>query len=246
MIKRRVQQLARRLFETSEALLLQDWRRYRRPEERHLQRLLATLDIDCVFDVGANSGQYASMLRDYCNYKGLIISFEPTPSLVESLKVSARADPLWQIEAVALGRTESEMVFRTWKQSQSNSFLPLTPNAGDSISNCDATEIKVRVRTLDAMFGDLQVKFGFKRPFLKMDTQGYDLEVFAGGRTIIETFLGLQSELSIQPYYAGAPDWHESLATYTSAGFIMSAVIENNGHQFPELHELDCIMIRKV
>ena len=46
-------------------------------EQDHLRKLLAALKVDCVFDVGANVGQYASMLRHQAKYKGRIISFEP-------------------------------------------------------------------------------------------------------------------------------------------------------------------------
>src|SRR5690349_18103875 len=45
------------------------------PEQEHLKRLLSHLEIDCVFDVGANVGQYATMLRKHAGYKGRIISF---------------------------------------------------------------------------------------------------------------------------------------------------------------------------
>jgi FkbM family methyltransferase len=245
MLKNLLRQSGHRLFQSAESHLLQHWRRYRRAEERHLERLLAALEIDCVFDVGANAGQYATMLRDYCDYKGLIISFEPTPNLVEGLKTAASRDPLWHIEPVALGKAKGELIFRTWKQSQSNSFLPLAPGAADALSNADATEIKVGVQTLNDIFPTLRSRYGFKRPFLKMDTQGYDLEVFAGGLSIMDQMLGLQSELSIQPYYDGAPDWLHALASYKAAGFILSTMIDNNDHQFPILHEMDCIMIRK-
>jgi FkbM family methyltransferase len=245
MFKKLLRQSGHRLFRGAESLLLQNWRRYRRPEERHLERLLAALEIDCVFDVGANTGQYASMLRDYCGYKGLIISFEPTPNLAECLQTAAKTNPLWHIEPVALGRAKGELTFRTWKQSQSNSFLPLAPGAADAISNADATELKVEVQTLDDIFPALRRRHDFKRPFLKMDTQGYDLEVFSGGLSIMDQMVGLQSELSIQPYYDGAPDWLHALATYRDAGFILSTMIDNNDHQFPVLHEMDCIMVRE-
>ena len=50
-------------------------------EQEHLRRLLRYLRVDCVYDVGANAGQYAGMLRDKADYKGRIISFEPIPWL---------------------------------------------------------------------------------------------------------------------------------------------------------------------
>ena len=49
-------------------------------EEQHLKRFFAHFDIDCVFDVGANVGQYATALRDRVGFRGQIISFEPNPA----------------------------------------------------------------------------------------------------------------------------------------------------------------------
>ncbi len=45
-------------------------------EVEALRRLLRYLEVDCVFDVGANSGQYARQLRNLVEFSGTIISFE--------------------------------------------------------------------------------------------------------------------------------------------------------------------------
>jgi hypothetical protein len=50
-------------------------------EEEHLRRFLRHFEVDCVFDVGANSGQYATMVRERAGYLGPIVSFEPNQTL---------------------------------------------------------------------------------------------------------------------------------------------------------------------
>jgi len=42
--------------------------------------------------------------------------------------------------------------------------------------------------------------------FLKMDTQGWDLDVFVGCGTCLASVVGLQSELSIRSVYEAMPD----------------------------------------
>src|SRR5216683_8217255 len=70
-------------------------------EEDYLERFTSTYQIDCVFDIGANEGQYASKLRRKLNYEGLIISFEPVPDVAKVLKARAARDPKWIVAELA-------------------------------------------------------------------------------------------------------------------------------------------------
>jgi hypothetical protein len=75
-----------------------------------------------------------------------------------------------------------------------------------------------------------------------MDTQGHDLAVARGAGGCLQQFVGLQSELSLTPLYAGAPSYSEALAYFCGEGFKPSALVPNNAGQFPDVHEIDCIM----
>ena len=46
------------------------WRLAHFPFGEHLRRILQTFEIDCVLDVGANTGQYRDFLRDQVGYEG--------------------------------------------------------------------------------------------------------------------------------------------------------------------------------
>src|SRR5882724_7760563 len=70
--------------------------------ETHLSQLLPKLGIDCVLDVGANQGQYGSMLRR-TGYRGRIISYEPVKASFDILKARAAKDPHWRVCNYALG-----------------------------------------------------------------------------------------------------------------------------------------------
>jgi len=61
-----------------------------------MERLLASYGVDCVFDVGANTGQYAEGLRNL-GYKGRIISFEPLSAAHALLIENSRDDPEWVV-----------------------------------------------------------------------------------------------------------------------------------------------------
>jgi FkbM family methyltransferase len=235
-------------FEKLLSLRLVDRRRLNLlPEQTHLRRLLAHLDVDCVFDVGANTGQYASMLRRKARFKGRIISFEPIPEAAEELRRRAAHDPLWTVEEIALADQPGVREFNIMASSE---FSSLSDPRSDEVARFSALNrpvrtIPVKTQTLAEAFNRLQPEFGFRRPFLKMDTQGFDLAVLRGAGDILSRFVGFQSELSVRRIYKDAVDFREALTFYQSLGFDLSAFVPNNGGHFPALIEIDCIMVRR-
>jgi FkbM family methyltransferase len=235
-------------FEKLLALRLVDKRRLNLlPEQTHLKKLLAHLDVDCVFDVGANTGQYASMLRRKAGFKGRIVSFEPIPEAAAEVQRKASRDPLWTMEQIALADTPGQREFNIMASSE---FSSLSDPRSDDVARFSALNrpvrtIVVETQTLAQAFDRLRSQFGFKRPFLKMDTQGFDLAVLKGGADVLSSFVGFQSELSVRRIYQDAVDFREALTFYQSLGFDLSAFVPNNGGHFPALIEIDCIMVRR-
>lgn len=217
------------------------------PEQTHLQRLLTHFKVDCVFDVGANTGQYATMLRRKAGFKGRIISFEPIPEAAEKARRKAKSDPLWTIEELALADTSESRLFNVMAGSE---FSSLSAPRNDEVGrfaamNRPVRSIMVEAETLGSAFQRLQAEYGFKRPFLKMDTQGFDLAVLRGAGDALSNFVGFQSELSIRRIYQDAADFREAITFYQSLGFDLSAFAPNNAGHFPALIEIDCIMVRR-
>ncbi len=161
-------------------------------EEGHLRRFLSHFEIDCVFDVGANDGAYATMLRNRAAYTGPIISFEPNPDIAVILKEKARRDPRWFVEEVALGSLSQRAKFNVTVESELASLHEPQFNETDlfiSAANISRV-IDVTVSTLEIEMRKYWTKLGFKRPFLKMDTQGHDLEVALGAGKMLGSLLG--------------------------------------------------------
>ena len=105
-------------------------------------------------------------------------------------------------------------------------------------------ELSVNSETLFNAYTRLQKEHGFKKPFLKMDTQGYDVLVLKHGEEIIHNFIGLQSELAVNKLYKDSIDYREAITKYEQYGFSLSAFVPNNEGHFPRLIEIDCIMVR--
>ena len=216
-------------------------------EEQHLRRFLHHFEVDCVFDVGANLGQYAMMLRERAGYAGPIVSFEPNPHIAAKLRENASGDNNWFVEQTALGASAERGKFNVMTRDQMSSFhQPQTIETDLFRTEAIIAEtIEIKVSTLEIELAKYRLKFGFRRPFLKMDTQGHDVEIAKGAGDKLRDFVGLQSELAIKQIYAGAPNYIEALKFYSDSGFVLSAFVPNNAGHFPYLIETDCIMFRE-
>ncbi len=212
-----------------------------------LQRLLERLEVDCVIDVGANRGQYHDQLRELVGFRGRIVSVEPMSGLAAGLRArAAKEDPLWEIHACALGAAPGTARLNVMATDVFSSFLQPAEGAPFAEANTVVREEEVEVRTLAALLTDLQQRHGIRRPFLKLDTQGFDLEVLRGGEAVLPQIPGLQTEVAIQPLYAGMPTLEDTLAAlkqyrYDIAGFAPIAP----GTQFPRAVEMNCFAVHE-
>lgn len=230
----------------SRARLVDPSRLWQLWEASHLERLLPALGVDCVFDVGANDGQYARMLRRQAGYRGLIVSFEPIPEAAERVRRLARAALPWQVEELALSAVDGQAELNVMASPQFSSLSQPRHDDTDLFVNMNALArtVSVRTETLATAYRRLHARHGFRSPFLKLDTQGFDVKIVNGGAEVIQHFVGLQSELAIRLLYADSVDFRQALSIYEGHGFRLSAIVPNNAGHFPELMESDCIMYR--
>lgn len=216
-------------------------------EVERLRQLFEFIDVDCVFDIGANEGQYAQQLRDKVGYKGRIISFEPTPSLIPRLSEISRADPNWFVEEVAVSDHNGYLDFNIMTSSQMSSIAAPRNDDTDLFReiNRPVETIKVRCEHLESIFDRISSQYDVQRPFLKMDTQGYDMIIARGADRTLSRFVGIQTELSIKRLYETSEAIGDSLAYFQKSGFELSSLVPNNQGHFPFLIEVDGLFIRE-
>lgn len=63
----------------------------------HLKKLFSNLNIECVIDVGVNTGGYHNFLRKQVGFQGIVLSFEPIKKHVEILQQSLENHSNWFI-----------------------------------------------------------------------------------------------------------------------------------------------------
>jgi FkbM family methyltransferase len=216
------------------------------PQRKFLRSLLQRLDIDCVIDVGANVGQYGNELR-MIGYDGQIVSFEPAPDCFALLSRRAETDPHWHAVNLALGAQAGAAMFNEMKASVFNSFRLPSAKETDlfSTENAVIRQTEVAVERLDIVLPQLRAKYGFRNIFLKMDTQGFDLQVFSGATAILPEIVAMQSELPVKRIYEDIPSWRDAIAVYEEAGFELSALYPVNP-SMAELVEMDCYLVNRA
>ena len=209
-----------------------------------LPALFGMYGVNCVIDVGAHEGEYAKRLRAG-GYTGRIVSFEPVPRALAALEQAADGDADWHVHGVALGREDGTTAMKVVHGTLS-SILPATKfGAGRYPRLQEPEEVEVEVKRLDRMLDGLLDGIAEPRPFLKLDTQGYDLDVFAGAGEAIERFVGMQSELALMQIYKGMPRMRKALATYEKAGFEIAALYPiSRQTRTGRVVEYDCVMVR--
>ncbi len=189
-------------------------------EGSRLMAMLRAQGIDTIFDVGANEGQFASMLREE-GFQGRIISFEPLSSAWERLNAKAKKDPLWEIAPRgAIGSTDGEIEFHIAGNSASSSALDMLATLLSAAPETAyvGTE-SVPLRRLDTVAGEYLREDAVL--LVKIDTQGYEAEVLKGGRQTLQRASGLHLELSLVPLYQGQALFDEVVDMVKEFGFEM-------------------------
>jgi FkbM family methyltransferase len=213
---------------------------------RHLLKLFELLKINCVIDVGANQGQYALMLRSF-GYKGHIISIEPIRETYALLRKETENDKLWQAYSFALGAENSIKQFNVCKRSKFSSFLVTSVYSKKVYGQSpllDHVE-QVEMKRLDSVMDELVKEIASPHIILKMDTQGYDIEVLKGASGCIDRIMAIQTELSVLPLYESMPRYNDALLYLESLGFHITGfftVIRDPASL--RLIEMDCVMTR--
>jgi len=213
------------------------------PYIRNLRSVLDRYDIQGVIDVGANIGQFGSLLRGI-GYKHWIVSFEPVRALFDELSKRAQGDNYWRCYCMALGDENKEKDIIVAEHAVFTSFLPGTEYSievfGDD-PRPSRTE-NVLLRRLDEQFPSFRNLS--ERWMLKLDTQGYDLKVLEGAMSSLPGISVLQTELSVRPIYFGMPSYREVLERLISLEYEISDLAAVNYDRQRRAIEFDCLLVR--
>jgi FkbM family methyltransferase len=208
-----------------------------------LMALFGALGINCVIDVGARHGEFGQLLRHH-GFRGTILSFEPVHENVKILRQVAERDKAWHVFPFALGSEPSQALINVATASNYSSFLEVSEYGISADAKMQTKEqMIVEVHRLDALFDEITAHISDPHIYLKMDTQGWDMEVFRGAANCLDHICALQSELSLQPLYDNQTNWLAALTEFQAAGFEISNFFTVFRDDKLRVSEMDCVMV---
>jgi FkbM family methyltransferase len=172
----------------------------------YIRNIIRQFDIDIIFDVGANVGQFAHSMRDI-GYRGKILSFEPVSKQFKILNEAASHDEKWQTLNIALGDEDGTSHINVMKEDVFSSFKSPSQNLAEQFSdqNVVVGVESVQVRRLDKIISEMGFQDNLHRCFLKCDTQGFDKKVLDGAGIFLKNIKSVMLEVSVVPIYENTP-----------------------------------------
>lgn len=159
--------------------------------------------IDLILDVGANTGQFAREMRSKFPLAH-IVSFEPLPGPFAALQAWAKADGNATAINCALGEAEAVLPIHSHINHSASSSM-LVPAAEGLATFPQMTRqelVDVPVHRLDAALAGIGRPAG-PSALLKLDVQGFELEVLRGAPVTLGAVGAMISEVNVDPIYVG-------------------------------------------
>jgi FkbM family methyltransferase len=161
---------------------------------------LKSLDLKTVLDIGANDGGFAHHIRAILpDVK--IYSFEPLKDCFEKLRDSFVEDSKFFPVNLALGdKSEISTIYRS-SFSPSSSLLPMADLHKQAFPyTSEQYEERIQVVRLDEAVSQLDIDYPL---LVKIDVQGFEAQVIAGGINTLSRARMIIIEMSIEKLYEG-------------------------------------------
>jgi FkbM family methyltransferase len=208
-------------------------------------KIVENYNINTLFDIGANAGQYARRMRKL-GYGEKIISFEPLKSAFTELKKVSSKDNNWLVYNYALGNEEITSIINVAGNSQSSSILDMLPThvKSEPESKYIAKE-EIEIKKIDSVFNSFYNKES--SIMMKIDTQGFEKNVIDGAKESLNYIKIIQLEMSILPLYENEMPFIEMITYLNNKGFQLFS-LENgfSDSTTGQLLQVDGIFIQKI
>ena len=206
-----------------------------------LQKILGHFPSQTIIDVGAHDGRSALKFAKIAP-SAKIWSFEPNERVFEALVARTRHNPNITPVALALGSASRRATLNITAASVNTSLLEYNNPVG---TDRVVGQVEVEVSTLTAFCREKNID---NISILKVDAQGFDLEVLRGAKELLESNKvgAVYVEVMFEPSYTGQAYFEDIFRALTSchmkfAGFY-GVMRENDYH----VHWADALFVNPI
>ncbi len=183
--------------------------------------VLRNLACECVVDIGANRGQFA-LIASRVFPQAKILSFEPLKEPAQIFSTIFCNAPNVTLFPYAIGQAKEIATMHVTKDDDSSSLLPITKTQSAMFPGSIEKETRqVMVCPLSHL---IDPAFLPTASLLKIDVQGYELNVLQGCEDILRKFSHLYIECSFVELYEGQALAHEIIAWLEARNFVLSSI----------------------
>jgi FkbM family methyltransferase len=180
-------------------------------------KLLRDDKVSLVLDVGANVGQFGTRVRQL-GYDGRMVSFEPLAAPYADLERRTEDDDLWTARRLALGENDYDSTINVSANTWSSSLLPVSRRHVDAApDSVYVAQEAVEVSCLDSIAADILSPTDVI--YMKLDVQGYEIEVLRGARKTLSQVVLVEVELSLCTLYEGQAPCFEVMQVLDGYGY---------------------------
>jgi len=170
------------------------------PSVEHMHLIKIFDKINTVVDIGANKGQFSSLIRILFP-NAFIYAFEPLNNPAIFFKKAFKDDNHTKLFNLAIGPTDEIEEIHVSRREDSSSILPITEL---QVINFPGTEeIKTEQVVQKRLISVLDSICICKPALLKIDVQGYELQVLEGSKELLQYFDWIYVECSFAELYKG-------------------------------------------
>ena len=187
----------------------------------HHRPVLARLAPRTVIDVGANRGQFALDVEAVLPDTN-VVSFEPMADAARAYRRLFAGNPLYSIWDCALGSSAGTSTLHVSGDDDSSSLLRI--GAGQVALFPKSAERETQSVTVELMDNVIDPDQLVEPVFMKIDVQGYELEVLRGATQTLANVHWVYVECSFEELYEKQPLAGEITSWLHKRGFMLSGV----------------------
>jgi FkbM family methyltransferase len=200
-----------------------------------LLELCRSLRIATIYDIGANVGTW-SLLAKAVMPEAVVHAFEPLAGCHDRFHANLKGIRNVHLHKTALGREDTTATMYLGEVTDTSSLLP----PGPKVQEQPAATIELPVRALDSFVRENSLP---PADLLKLDVQGFELEVLAGSVDTLDSASAVICEVSFTELYHGQCLFGDVVSFLGARGFGVHAFGAETARGMP-LVQADVLFLR--